>query len=145
MYERMLDKNSRPSEEDIREYLGGEGSGLLLSFEQELGKRYDYQKELVFPFGNHYGWGYKYSCNSKHLCHLFFEKGAFTILLQISGKDKPRLESILEDCLPKSGELWERRYPCGDGGWMHYRVIDAGELKDIIRFIEIKKKPVRNE
>lgn len=141
MYERLLDKSNIPDDEFIREYLGETTFRLLELLEGELNKRYAYQKELVFPFGNNYGWGYKYSCKSKHLCHLFFEHGAFTILLQISGKDKAKLESILDNCLPKARELWENRYPCGEGGWVNYRIINPHEVSDIMRLIEIKKKP----
>jgi hypothetical protein len=143
MYERMLDKTVIPSEKEIEEYLGTTSVQLLCLFEEELEKRYELSKEKIFPFGNNYGWCYKYSYKSKHLCHLFFEKGAFTVLLQISGKDREKLGTVLENFLPKSKELWEHRYPCGDGGWMHYRVMNEAEVNDIIRFIEIKKKPVK--
>lgn len=142
MYERLLDKSDKPSDQAILEYLGTIGSSLFKNFEQELGSRYDLKKELVFPFGNNYGWGFKYSCRSKHLCHLFFENGAFTVLMQISGKDKSRLECILDTCLPKTRELWEHRYPCGEGGWLHYRILDHNEIQDVIRILEIKKKPL---
>lgn len=43
--------------------------------------------------------------------------------------------------LPKTKELWENRYPCGNGGWVHYRVENDNELFDIQKFICIKKKP----
>ncbi len=142
MYERMLDKSTPPSEGDISEYLGVSALVLMQEFEQELKKRYDLKSELTFPFGNHYGWCYKYSHRSKHLCHLFFEKEAFTILLQISGKDKDRLEGILDTCQHKTRELWNNRYPCGEGGWLRYRVFTPLDLIDILRMIEIKKTPI---
>lgn len=48
---------------------------------------------------------------------------------------------VIGNMLPKTKELWENRYPCGNGGWVHYRVENDNELFDIQKFICIKKKP----
>ena len=47
----------------------------------------------------------------------------------------------LDNMLSKTKDLWERRYPCGDGGWIHYRVENDSETIDIEKLICIKKKP----
>lgn len=143
MYERLLDKKNEPAPEQIKEYLGSESYERLLSLEEHLQRHYHLIKEIRFPFGNSYGWGYKYSHRSSHLCYVFFEKGAFTVTVQIGDKQVHLVESNLKDLSLKAQELWENRYPCGEnGGWVHYRVMGDEELTDIFAFIHAKKKPV---
>jgi len=143
MYERMLDKSSEPDGEQIREYIGGRGFALLTALEAHLQSRYDLSKELRFPFGGGYGWGYKYSHKTKHLCYAFFEKGAITVTIQIGTNDALKLDAQLPALLPKTRELWKNRYPCGDGGgWIHYRVMSGEELADVFGLIAVRKKPL---
>ena len=140
MYERMLDKKNKPTEEQVKEHLGAESFERLLSLESYLQSHYDLSKEMRFPYGNIYGWGYKYSHKSSHLCDAFFEDSAFTIMIQIGGKQAHRLEGLSV----KGQDLWDNRYPCGEGGgWVHYRVLSDEDLADIQKFISAKKKPSR--
>jgi hypothetical protein len=73
-----LTKSAPPDGDFVKEYLGAESYGFLLELEKFLNDHYDLKKELKFPFGSSYGWGYKYS----HLCYTFFEAGAFTVTQQ---------------------------------------------------------------
>ena len=144
MYERMLDRNNEPSMDEIKAYIGEPGCGLLAKLEDYLRSHYELARELRFPFGKSYGWGFKYSHKTKHLCYLFFEKGAITVTIQIGDGDVPKLSKLLDGFLPKTKRLWEERYPCGKaGGWMHYRVFSEGELADVIGIISVKKKPLQ--
>jgi hypothetical protein len=143
MYERLLDKNNEPTPEQVKEYLGSESFEHLVSLENHLQTHYHVVKEIRFPFGNNYGWGYKYSNKSNHLCYVFFEKGAFTVTIQISDKQVHLVEDAIGNVSPKAKHLWENRYPCGkNGGWIHYRVVSDEELADIYQFIYAKKKPI---
>ncbi len=143
MYKRLLDKNTSPSSDFIREYIGMESNNMLLQFEEFLKQNYQLTRELKFPFGNHYGWGYKYSHKTSHICYAFFEEGAFTVTIQLGDNCVSKLEQIKSGLSLKGIELWRNRYPCGSlGGWIHYRVLDQNDLKDVIEFIKVKKKPV---
>ena len=142
MYERLLDKGNEPTAEQIMEYLDNESYARLLSLEEYLRAHYLLSKELRFPFGNNYGWGYKFSHKSTHLCYAFFENGAFTVTLQIGDKQVHLVENVMSDLSPKAQELWANRYPCGErGGWIHYRVLDDTDLIDVYKLIGAKKKP----
>ncbi|MCC0640859.1 MULTISPECIES: DUF3788 family protein [unclassified Clostridioides] len=144
MYERMLNKSVMPSEKEISEYVGKKHFNLILHLENLLDKKYDLRKELRFPFGNNYGWGYKYSHKTMHLFYVFFEKDCFTTTIQIGSNDVDKLLDILDNLLPKTNEFWDKRYPCGSGGWINYRVENEKELDDILKIIEVKKKPPKN-
>lgn len=144
MFERLLDKNDPPSTNFVEEFLGEKSYSILLQLEEFLQSDYQLCREIKFPFGNKYGWGYKYSHKSSHLCYVFFEKGAFTVTLQLGDNCVPRLEQILPLLSQKAGELWQNRYPCGKhGGWIHYRVIEEKDLSDIFELIKVKKKPLK--
>lgn len=143
MFERMLNKRDTPSSAEIREYIGEAGFERLCALEERLSEQYDLAKDLRFPFGNRYGWGYKYSHKSFHLCYAFFEKSAVTITIQVGDKQVPTLEAGLEKLSPRARELWANRYPCGDtGGWVHYRMPHDGDLADIMAFVHAKKAPL---
>jgi hypothetical protein len=142
MYERLLDKNNPPVADFISRFIGARGHALLLKFEDFLSNNYQLSKEMKFPFGNNYGWGYKYSHKSSHLCYVFFESGSFTVTLQLGDNCVSKINQILPGLSQKTQELWQNRYPCGkQGGWIHYRVIDKDELNDVLEFVKVKKKP----
>ena len=143
MYERLPDKSTEPIPQQIREYLGSKSYDRLSALEAYLQAHYQLSKEMRFPFGNSYGWGYKYSHKSAHLCYAFFEKGAFTVTIQIGDKQVPLLEDTKIVLSPKAQELWVNRYPCGNsGGWVHYRVLSDNELSDIYKLISVRKRPL---
>ncbi len=142
MNERLLDKGVVPDEVTIREHLGEESCKRLADLENHLYEFYQLTRVLRFPFGNNYGWGYKYSHKSSHLCYAFFEKDSFTVMIQIGDKQVPLLESQLSSLLQKTQDLWENRYPCGErGGWIHYKVLTDDEMTDVIKLLAIRKKP----
>lgn len=143
MYERMLKRDVIPTMEEIFDYIGKQSSEWLTLLEKELAKRYDLIKELRFPYGNSYGWSFKYSHKKQHLCDLFFEKGAITVTISIPSKAVVQVNEILESLLPKTKQMWEERYPCGEGGWVNYRILNDQELMDVLILIAIKKKPVK--
>lgn len=139
---RMLDKEHMPSEGEIQRYMGAEAHERLCRFEKTLQGLYALNKELRFPFGNHYGWGYKYSHNKKHLCYAFFENGAFVMMAQIGDKNADEMEQNLVQMLEETRRLWEKRYPCGErGGWVHYRIASDAQMKDAITMLTIRQKP----
>jgi hypothetical protein len=142
MYERMLDKKAPPGTGAIREWLGNESSGRLDEMTRRMEASYQLVREPKFPFGDKYGWGYKYSHKTSHLCYAFFEKGAFTVTLQLGDKLVPMVEAALPSLSPNTQKLWENRYPCGEsGGWVHCRILSNNDLEDVIRLLHIRKKP----
>lgn len=143
MYERLLDKSRKPELSEIYESMGDKGVALFEKLEDFLTGSYSLLSELRFPFGNNYGWGMKYSHNYKHLCYAFFENGAFTVMIQIGKNEISKLYEKLPQFSQKTNELWKKRYPCGNGGWLHYRILTESDLNDIIELIIIKKSPLK--
>lgn len=142
MYERMADKDVKPGNVEIEQYIGAESCRLLQMLEEMLNVRYDVHRELGFPFGAPHGWGYKYSYKTKHLCHIFFERGAITLTLQIGDGQVPLLDKILPRSPQRHSHFGKIVNPCGtNGGWINYRILSEDELKDIMKLIEVKRNP----
>ena len=76
--------------------------------------------------------------------YVFFEKDSFTVTITIGKSELKRLYQELDNMLPKTKELWENRYPCGDGGWVHYHIVNDNELLDVEKLICIKKNQNKN-
>lgn len=140
---RFFDKNKIPTPSEIEQMLGADAMERLNKLDSYLKDNYDLVREMKFPFGNQYGWSYKYSSKGKMLCYVFFENGAFTVTITIGKSELSKLINELPKMLPKTRELWANRYPCGEGGWIHYKVTHDCELKDIQKLIYIKKRPKR--
>ncbi len=142
MGKRMLDKNKIPTENEIFEFIGNDAKNILEQFEEVFDKQYDMQKVIKFPFGNNYGWGYKYSHKTMHLCYIFFESGEIDVMMQLSSKDKEKLNEFMNEGLAITKELWKNKYPCNDGGWINYRPKTKEDVEEIMRLLAFKKRPV---
>ncbi|MDR0889926.1 MAG: DUF3788 domain-containing protein [Oscillospiraceae bacterium] len=137
---RLTDKFTEPTEDRIRLFIGENAWQRLIRFEDMLRTRYDLNRELKFPFGNAYGWGFRYAHKKTLLLYVFFEENGFCCTISINDKDAPAVEAMLGELLPETQALWENRYPCGDfGGWVHYSVESEDVLPDIIRLLNGKK------
>ncbi len=145
--ERMLNKEEIPTQETINNLLGEEGMHRLMLFEKMLRENYDLNRELKFPFGNSYGWAYRYTHKKALLLYIFFEKNGFCCTVSINDGGAGMVNEIIGIMLPKTKTLWANRYPCGkEGGWVNYSVYGDEELQDIIRLVACKVKPKnRNE
>jgi hypothetical protein len=140
MSERLADKACPPSPEDIARHLGPEALERLERLEAWLTGRYAIARALAFPFGAAYGWGYKYSHRQAHLCHVFFERRALIVTLQIGDARVAALESTLVSLQSATQRLWADRYPCGErGGWVHLRVQSDADLADAMVLIDARK------
>ena len=139
VHKRMLDRQNIPTEADIKKHIGKKAFENMEAIKNTLEKVFEISMELKFPFGNNYGWGYKISAKSKHLFYLFFEKDSINIMLQISKIATEKEIEKYNHLSAEGKEYWENKYPCGkNGGWIHYRVTDKKQLKDIGIFLSIK-------
>ena len=139
MYERMLNKNTIPEINEINDYIGKKSVEYIELIIESLRNVLDIKLELKFPFGNNYGWGYKVSNKTRHLFYIFFKKNSIVITLQISKIKSEKELKIYNELSEEGKKYWENRYPCGDnGGWLHYRILNKRQLKDIGLFLKIK-------
>lgn len=138
--QRLIDKQQPPTEGQIHQFIGADALGLLAQFEEGLSQRYDLKRELRFPFGKQYGWGYRYAHKKTLLCYLFFEKGGIACTLSINDKGASKVEALFDQLQPHMQELWHQRYPCGKvGGWLHPKIKTNQDVADILLLIGAKR------
>lgn len=134
MYERMLDKQCVPTVEELTIYCG-ENAELFTELNQWLTQQYATVQKIVFPYGNNYGWGIAHRQKQNLLCTIFAEKNAFTVMMRLSNA---QFEKIYENVQKYTQEFIDNPYPCGDGGWIHYRVTCPVHLNDIKKLLAAK-------
>lgn len=134
MYERMLDKRTTPTIEEMTGYCG-ENAELFSMLNEFMAKTFKTEQKVVFPYGNKYGWGIGHYKKKKLICNVFAEAGAFTVMMRLANT---QYEAIYDSLEKYAQEYIDDKYPCGDGGWIHYRVTCKEHLEDIQKLLVLK-------
>ena len=137
MYERMLDKSIKPTFDDMMQFTGECGT-LWSAFDRRMHEIWPVQMAIRFPYGYKYGWSVRYgtaSKSNKHICDAFAENNAFTVHFRISNTQLNKIYDTLSDY---SKSICDNKYPCGDGGWLSYRVLKGGDLDDVLKILASK-------
>lgn len=134
MYERMLNKQEEPTQAQMTAYCGT-CAELFVCLNEWLSSTYGTIQVVTFPYGNQYGWGIAHRKNKKLICHVFAEENAFTVMMRLSDK---QFNSIYDKVQANTQEQIDHKYPCGNGGWLHYRVTCKEQFDDIQTLLTIK-------
>jgi hypothetical protein len=139
-YQRMLDKEHKPSEREMLGYLGGKAAEAWANIVSFLRTYYDFSPELDYG-GTKYGWSIRYRKSGKSLCTLYPEEGAFTILIVLGKKEVEQFEEHMNDFSTEFVELFKSARQFHDGRWLWIRTLDNSDTEDIRRLLAMKKKP----
>lgn len=134
MCERMLNKQRTPSMEEMIRFCG-ENSERFVLLNEWLVSAFHTETKIVFPYGNKYGWGVAHKKKNKLICNIFPEDNAFTVMMRLSDQQYKTVYSQLQKY---TQEYIDNKYPCGDGGWIHYRVTCEKHFGDIRTLLSVK-------
>lgn len=134
MYERMLNKQVTPTITEMTEYCGNNAE-LFTLLNEWLSETYGTSQTVKFPYGNQYGWGIAHRMKQKLICNVFAEDNAFTVMMRLSNK---QFESIYDKVQKYTREYIDHKYPCSEGGWIHYRVTCREHFDDIQKLLSLK-------
>lgn len=134
MYERMLNKQDVPTFWQMSAYCG-ENAELFTLINEWLTSECGTEQDIVFPYGNKYGWAIAHKKAKKLVCNVFAENNAFTVMIRLSNK---QFDSVYEDMQKYTQEYIDNKYPCSDGGWIHYRITNENHLMDIKKLLVVK-------
>lgn len=139
MGERMLNKEVMPTMEEMRAYCGSMAE-LFTKLNQWLHETYNTQEKIVFPYGNHYGWGVAHKIKQKLICNVFVEKDAFTLMIRLTNK---QFEAVYDQVRKETQAYIDHKYPCNEGGWIHYQVKSIEDFEDIQLLLSVKCEKVK--
>lgn len=134
MYERMLDKTITPTMADMTAYCADRAS-LFTALNEWLSAECATTQKIVFPYGKRYGWGVAHHRKNNLICNIFPETNAFCVMLRLTNA---QWAEVFEKAQPSMREAIEGRYPCGDGGWVHYRVTGEADFADIQKALALR-------
>lgn len=134
MYERMLNKQAKPTIEEMTDFCG-ENSERFSLLNEWLVTVFNTEREIVFPYGNKYGWGVAHKKKTKLICNIFAEDNAFTVMIRLSDR---QYKSVYNQLHKYTRECIDNRYPCGNGGWIHYRITCNEHFDDIKTLLSVK-------
>ena len=141
MYERMLNKSETPTIENMTAYCR-ETARLFSELNEWISHEYGTTQAIVFPYGNSYGWGISHKRRGKLVCNVFPENGAFTVMLRMSD---PQFASVYDRLGDYARNYIDNKYPCNDGGWIHYRITAREQLTDIQTMLTAKCGSVKEK
>lgn len=134
MYERMLNKQKTPTIEEMTNFCG-ENSERFTLLNEWLSSSFNTEQKVVFPYGNNYGWGIAHKKKNKLMCNIFAEYNSFTVMMRLSNK---QYDTVYDKLQKYTQEYIDNKYPCGDGGWIHYRVTCDEHFDDIKTLLAVK-------
>lgn len=134
MFERMLNRKIQPTRDEMAGFCGKREKNFT-RLNKWLTDEFGTEQKIVFPYGNSYGWGVAHRLKGKLICNIFAECGSFTVMLRLSDK---QFEEIRDSLSEYANRCIDNRYPCGDGGWIHYRLNDIGNMNDITELLTAK-------
>lgn len=134
MYERMLNKQETPTIEEMTN-LCGENSERFALLNEWLSSSFNTEQKVVFPYGNNYGWGIAHKKKNKLMCNIFAENNSFTVMMRMSNK---QYDTVYDKLRKYTQEYIDNKYPCGDGGWIHYRITCDEHFDDIKTLLAVK-------
>lgn len=134
MYERMLNKQEEPTRENMALYCGNMAEEFQ-NLNIWLAERGQTSQKITFPYGNNYGWAITHRKGQKLICQIFPEKEAFTVMLRLSNK---QFADIYDKMEVETKKLIDHKYPCNDGGWIHFRIQYQLQIQDIHILLAVK-------
>lgn len=134
LHERLLDKTTVPTIDELIAHCG-KTADLFIRLNDWLTEIYGTAKSVVFPYGSNYGWGVAHRKKQKLICNIFAELDAFTVMIRMSNN---QFDSIYNTVSAYTQGYIDNKYPCGDGGWIHFRVTSIEHFEDMKSLLKVK-------
>jgi hypothetical protein len=143
-FERILEKERKPTEKEIFRHLGKSAKGRWIELVSFLEENYSFSPELVFG-GAKYGWAIRYRKSGKTLCTLLPEAGSFTTLVVLGKKEVEGVEENKAQFGEHVFKVFKEARQFHDGRWLWIRILKKSDISDVERLLSIKKRPTRTE
>ncbi len=139
-YERFLDRDKQPDRDLLHETIGRESLPVWEDVVAYLEEQFpDYQDEWIFYSAQH-GWALRYRKESRQLCALFPERGAFTALIMLNPEEDAQALDQVNYFNMRIQGLLSRPSSLPQGRWLWMRLEDHTDFVGFKLLMEIKKE-----
>lgn len=134
MYERLLDKNVKPTMEEFVAHIGI-GKELFENIDAFLINELNLEKEIKFDAHSRC-WKINFRVKRKYICDIIAEKDAFTIVTRLSEEN---IEKVYDDISLYANKCIDNS-PFRHRGWIEYRVLCFEHLEDAKTILKNRAK-----
>lgn len=146
MHERMMDKSTEPTDEDMVNWIGQPIAKEWIVLRRFLEESYDIAP-IFNSGGKRYGWNLQYRIGERPLCEMYPEHSSFTVLVILGKVALDHAMDRIESFGPTVRQALVETPRYHDGCWMYIRISDSltchQDVQDIEALIVIKRKPSR--
>lgn len=134
----LLDKNTRPTLEEIGEYVRNPVFMLLCS---ELKTTFQCNEKIEYSSCSwEKGWNIKFKKAGKTLCTIYPKETYFTVMVVVGQKEKASVEEILPECTVALQDLYHQTQEGNGQRWLMIDLEDQDDLyRDLLRLIQIRR------
>lgn len=147
-HERLLDKDSPPSDKDMTNVIGKELAGAWTELRRFLVETYEVTPTLQYG-GKRYGWNLQHRKGGRPLCEMYPEHGSFTALVVLGSKELEQALGKLDSFGTLTRQMLVDTPRLHDGCWLYIRVANPltcrRDIQDVEQLILIKRKPPRKK
>ena len=135
LYQRLLNKEEKPSTKEIIKTIG-KRAYLWIGIHKYIEDNYNFTSELVFWTKN-YGWTIRCKKGSKTICYFFPEKEAFSLLIVLGKKQAEGVDLIKLNTKVQS--VFQNTEQLHDGRWLWIRALTKSDVESIKVLLKAKK------
>ncbi len=81
---------------------------------------------------------FRFYNNGKYIAYCNVHEGCFDVMMRYTAADILKISEIVGGMSDYAKEVWEDRYPCSTGAWIHYYVSDEDTNNEAVKLIDIK-------
>lgn len=140
MAERMLNRDVKPDDVSLAEWLGNNGYAYWTRLMNFIDSTYPGIFSPEWLYGGKHGWSLRYK-KSRSFCTLIPERDRLLVVIVFGGEERAKAEAILPELISHAREDYSSATTYHDGKWLALVVDGDDVMADIERLLAIKRKP----
>jgi hypothetical protein len=132
-----------PSEEDIRSLIGAERFKAWTDLCTMIDTRYEMDRTWGSG-GKAWHYEYKYRRGGKTLCALYAKPDVSALMMIFGKEERDKIEAGKENFSKRVMQVYDDAKTYHDGKWVMFEFEDSSIFEDLLKLLEIKRKPNRN-
>ena len=140
----MIQPGQPPTESEVKKWIGNESYKYWKQLENLIEKKYTniFSPEWLFG-GKKHGWARRYK-KSRSFCTFIPERNQFGLLIVFGAKEREKVKEIFSGISAYTRKLYSKAKTYHDGKWLFLTIKNEKVLEDVIKLLEVKRKPKKS-